>query len=180
MLGRRNQKLLQGKKEKVEQEQERIEGVLRQIKTQRQLAKETAKQNQTPLEYVLSSFSRTHISIVNLAQKSTSWASEMEHEDELELGDTTWALEFRPKRKEKKHATTLNRKGIQKKLVNRPLIRHSLVFQEHNQSIISLTCIVVLNTTQLKVVFVSSSSDRPEKTLEKMLFDLAIFFSFKK
>ena len=94
MLERRNQKLLQGKKEKVEREQERIKGVLRQIKAQRQLAKETAKQNQTPLEYVLSSFPRTHISIVNLAQESTSWAFEMEHEDELELGDTTQALEF--------------------------------------------------------------------------------------
>ena len=51
-------------KKNVEQENKRAEGIWRQTKAQRQLAEETVKRNQTPLEYMLSTFPKARIPIV--------------------------------------------------------------------------------------------------------------------
>ncbi|KAL6316402.1 hypothetical protein AAG906_018105 [Vitis piasezkii] len=97
--------------ELVDQEQRRTEGTLRQTKAQRQLAAEAAKRGQTPLEYILSFLPGARIPIINLEQELTSPVLEMGMEDNLGLGDAIGALEFRPKRKNKKHYVASDSEG---------------------------------------------------------------------
>lgn len=61
---------------------------------------------------MLSYLTRAHIFFVNLEQESTSREFEMEHEDELKLGDITRALKFRPKRKMKKCVAASNNEDL--------------------------------------------------------------------